>query len=121
MTLVDVRIVAIVVVLVTPVLVIAALARLVEAHRNARARVLARQIRLTDAVHAELGAIVAPVVEKPAFRPWRVIFAMRGVRASDVNRLVSITDRVLAADVDSAGSFQIVFTRPAPLTRPRAA
>jgi len=112
--------VAIAVVIVTPAIVIAAIAQLIEARRRARARVLARQIRLTDAVHAELGAVVAPIVEKPAFRPWRVIFPMRAVRGADVTRLVSIADRVLADELRTSDNVQIVFTRPA-LTRSHAA
>ena len=112
--------VAIALVLVTPAIVIAAIAQVIEARRRVRARVLARQIRLTDAVHAELGAVVAPIVEKPAFRSWRVIFPMRAVRGADVNRLVSITDRVLADELRTSDNVQIVFTRPA-VTRSHAA
>jgi hypothetical protein len=113
--------VAIALVLLTPAIVIAAIAEAIEARRNATARVLARQIRLTDAVHAELGAIVAPIVEKPAFRPWRVVFPMRALRAADVDRLVSIADRVLGDELRSPEHLQIVFTRRAPLTQSRAA
>ena len=114
--------VAIALVLVTPALVIAAIAEAIEARRNARGRVIARQIRLTDAVHAELGAVVAPNVEKPAFRPWRVVFPMRAVRGADVSRLLSIADRVLADELHASDNVQIVFTSPRPtLTRSRAA
>ena len=113
--------VAITLVLVTPALVIAAIASAIEARREARARVLARQIRLTDAVHAELGAVVAPIVEKPAFRPWRVIFPMRVVQGADVHRLVSIADRVVVNELRASDNVQIVFTRPAAPTGSRAA
>lgn len=102
----------IVVVLLLPAAAIVALSLLVEAWRRAQARVLDRQVRLTDAVHAELGALVSPVVEKRAFRPWRVVFAMPSERADIVSRLVSITDRVLAAEAMSPNHLHIVFTRP---------
>jgi hypothetical protein len=70
-----------------------------------RDRAVARQIRLTDAIHAELGAAVAPVVEAPMFHPWRVIFPLRPENTWQVERLIAITNRVLGADHD------IVFTR----------
>ena len=112
---------AIVGVLLLPAAAVVALSLLVEVTQRARSRVLERQVRLTDAVHAELGAIVSPVVEKRAFRPWRVVFALPSGRAGDVSRLVSITDRVLADDPPAPGHLQIVFTHPAPALRARAA
>jgi len=108
-------------VLLVPAGVVVALLLAAEAWQRGRARVAARQIRLTDAVHAELGAVVAPVVEKRAFGPWRVIFAMPAARAGDVGRLMSITDRVLAAEPGASNDVQIVFTRPTPALRARAA
>ena len=112
---------AVLVVLLLPVAIIVMLSLLIDARQRGRDRVLARQIRLTDAVHAELGATVSPVVEKRAFRPWRVVFSMPAERSADVSRLVSITDRVLADDPPAPGNLQIVFTSPAPALRTRAA
>lgn len=109
------------IVLLVPAGAIVALSMLIEARRRARAHVLGRQIALTDAVHAELGAVVAPVVEKRMLRPWRVIFAMPSVRGSDVSRLVSIADRVLADEVAAPNDLHIVFTRPTAAARPHAA
>ena len=100
------------IVLLVPVSVIVALSMLIEARQRARTHVLGCQIALTDAVHAELGAVVAPVVEKRILRPWRVIFAMPSMRGGDVSRLVSITDRVLAAELAAPNDLHIVFTRP---------
>ena len=75
-----------------------------------RARVVARQIMLTDAVHAELGAVVAPVVEKHAFRPWRVIFPVGDSRLADVGRLIAIANRVFPRE-RTTDDVHIVFTR----------
>ena len=54
---------AILVVLIPPV-AIAMLLRLAERSQRKRDERTARQIELTDAIHRELGAIVAPTVEK---------------------------------------------------------
>ena len=108
------------VVLLIPAGLIVALLLLAEARQRARSAVAARQIMLTDAIHAELGAVVSPVVDKPAFRPWRVTFALPETRTGDFGRLLSITDRVLGAELPAA-NLHIVFTRPAPVERAYAA
>jgi hypothetical protein len=113
--------VAILAVLLSPMVVLVGVMLLVEARERAHTRVISRQIMLTDAVHAELGALVAPVVEKPAFRPWRVTFALPAGRAAEVGRLISITDRVLGAELASPDDLRIVFTRSAPVRRAYAA
>ena len=104
-------------VLLVPVAVLVTLVVAIEARRRARAAVAARQILLTDAIHAELGAIVSPVVEKRARRPWRVVFAIADGRTRDVGRLVAITERVLGNHI---ADVHIVFTRVA-APRPLAA
>ena len=93
-----------------PVVVLLAVA---EARDRRRARVIARQIMLTDAVHAELGAVVAPVVEKHAFHPWRVIYPVRDRRAPEIGRLLAITDRVFRPELRPAEDVEVVFTRSA--------
>ena len=102
------------VLLIAPALALVALLMALEARARARAGVAARQIRLTDAVHAELGAVVAPVVVKRPFQRWRVVFALPETGGAPVARLIAITDRVLAGDV-AAADLDIVFTRPAPV------
>ena len=101
--------VGILVVLLAPVAALVGLMVALEARQRARDAVAARQIMLTDAVHAELGPVVSPVVEKRAFRPWRVVFAVREPRAREVGRMVAITERVLG---NQLADVQIVFTRP---------
>jgi hypothetical protein len=109
-------------VLLVPAAILVAVMVAVEARQRARADVAARQIMLTDAVHAELGAIVSPVVEKHAFRPWRVVFALpEGRVRDDMARLMAITDRVLGARLTSSDELQIVFTRSSQAPRAAAA
>jgi hypothetical protein len=105
-------VVAALAVLLSPVAVVVALLMVAEARQRARMRVIERQIRPTDAVHAELGALVAPVVQKRAFRPWRVIFAMPAGHTRETGQLIAITDRVLAEELRSPNDLHIVFTRP---------
>jgi hypothetical protein len=112
--------VAVVAVLLLPALALLVLLRLAEARAQARAAVIARQVMLTDAIHAELGAVVSPVVDRQAFRRWRVTFPLAPGRAGDIGRLVSITDRVLGRE-SSPEDVEIVVTRPAPPPRPQAA
>src|SRR2546421_9596175 len=106
-------IVAVLAVLLVPVALIAAPLVLAEAWQRRRARIIARQIRLTDAVHAEMGAVVAPLVEKPAFRPWRVVFPIHGERAPELGRLITIADRVVGAELRAHQNLEIVFTHAA--------
>ena len=93
----------------------------VEARQRSRADLAARQIMLTDAVHAELGAIVSPVVEKRAFQPWRVVFALPEGRVREMARLMAITDRVLGARLTPSDELHIVFTRSTQAPRTAAA
>jgi hypothetical protein len=97
-------------VLLLPVAALVALMVALEARQRARDAVAARQIALTDAIHAELGAVVSPVVEKRAFGPWRVVYAVPEGRPREVGRLMAITERVVGGQL---ADVQIVFTRPA--------
>ena len=112
--------VAVLIVLLVPAAGLVAVLLAVEARQRAHADVVARQIMLTDAVHAELGAFVSPVVEKRAFRPWRVIFTLPESRVRDMARLMAITDRVMGRQV-SPDEVHIVFTRSTHTPRTAAA
>src|SRR5438034_9265073 len=105
--------VAVLVVLLLSLCAIVAPLVLVEEWQRRRARIVARQIRLTDAVHAELGARYAPVVEKHAFRPWRVIFPLSDGGTAEVGRLIAIANRVVCAEIRAPSDHHIVLTRPA--------
>jgi hypothetical protein len=41
-----------------------------------RDRRVARQIMVTDAIHKELGPVVAPLVRKPLWGPWQLEMAV---------------------------------------------
>ena len=112
---------AVLIVLLAPAAVLVGVLLAVEARQRAHADVVARQIMLTDAVHAELGAFVSPVVEKRAFRPWRVVFTLPESRVRDMARLMAITDRVVGRQLPSSDELHIVFTRPTHTPRIAAA
>jgi hypothetical protein len=78
-----------------PLLVVGGLLALAAWRDRRREALVARQIRLTDAIAAEMGAIVAPVVEKPAFRPWQVRMAVPAGRPAMVARILAVTQATL--------------------------
>jgi hypothetical protein len=108
-------------VLLIPAAALVAVLLAVEARQRARADVVARQIMLTDAVHAELGAFVSPIVQKRAFQPWRVVFALPEGRVREMAPLMAITDRVVRARLTPSEELQIVFTRSTHVPRMTAA
>lgn len=67
---------AIAVVLVIPIVVLVGLLQLVNALERRRAEVVARQIALTDAIHAELGPVVAPRVRRGRGGRWIAVMAV---------------------------------------------
>jgi hypothetical protein len=111
--------VAVIVLITLPALALGAVLALVTRWQRSRAHVIEQQIALTDAIHAQLGAVAAPVVAKPVFGPWRVSFAVPFARPALVEQLVVITSRVLAP-VSPAG-VRIVLTPRADVPRARAA
>jgi hypothetical protein len=58
-----------------PIVAVVGLLKLSDALQARRARVIARQIEVTDAIHREFGAIVAPIVTR-ARGGWRVTMAL---------------------------------------------
>jgi hypothetical protein len=110
---------AVVIVVTVPALALAALLALVTRVHRSRTHVIEQQIALTDAIHAELGAVAAPVIVKPLFGPWRVMLTVPFARPALVEQLVRITGRVLAS-VSPAG-VRIVLTPRAEAPRVRAA
>src|SRR5256886_9985755 len=76
------------VVVVLPVGALIALLKAVDLIQHRRAAVVARQIEVTDAIHREFGAIVAPTVRR-AHRGWRVVLPMHPGHP-DAARLVEL-------------------------------
>ena len=79
---------------------------------------IARQIAVTDAVHAELGAVVSPVVRRKLGRGWRLTIPVPLDRSDTVMRVLSAAYGAFsAAERTSPGHFEIVLTpqeRPVP-------
>lgn len=79
--------------------------------RNWREEAIRRQIALTDAIDAELGAIVAPMVRKPLWGPWQIRIAVPFTRPAAVGRILAVAHEVLStADRMHPARYQIVLT-----------
>ena len=99
---------------VAPFAVVVGLLRLAEHIGRRREARYARQIELTDAIHRELGAIVAPTVERRSGGGWRVSMMVPLDRPAIVARLLRITDRLFGPDARaSAAPYEVVLTRQA--------
>ena len=79
----------------SPLLTVGGLFALAEWRDRRRAMARARQIRLTDAIAAELGWVVAPVVSKPLAGPWRIQMRVPVGRPALVSRIVAIAHGTL--------------------------
>lgn len=79
--------------------------------RKRRQAVIARQIELTDALDGRLGAMVAPVVTKPLFRPWEVRIAVPLICSSVQARMISVIDDVFAGGEGvTPSAYRIILT-----------
>jgi len=88
-----------------PFVVVAGLLVVAERVQRRRERVTARQVSLTEAIHQELGAVVAPTVQKRAWGPWRVVIPVRFEDPGFASHVLAIAHRALAG---STAPFQIV-------------
>ena len=93
----------------SPFTVLAALVTLIDRRQQRRQAEVLRQIALTDALHARLGALVAPVVRWRR-RAWRVAVAVPFERPA-------IGAAVLATVQEMFGrvSYEVVLSRQAPV------
>jgi hypothetical protein len=70
-----------------------------------------RQIALTEALDGELGPIVAPVVKKPIWGPWRIEIAVPLGRPEIVGRILAIADEVFSTvDEIRPSQYRLVLT-----------
>jgi hypothetical protein len=92
----------------SPILVVLALLGLAAWRDARREGMIARQIRLSDAIADELGPIVAPVVVKPLGGPWRVEIKVPVGRPAIVSRIVAIAHDTLTRS--GAGRYELVLT-----------
>jgi hypothetical protein len=82
-------------VLAVPIVPVAALLVWAEWRDRRRATLVTRQIELTDAISAELGAVVAPVLRRAPRGGWRVDMTVPPGRPALVGRVLEITQEVL--------------------------
>jgi hypothetical protein len=76
----------------------AGLARLADGVDRRRLRRVHAQIRVTDSIHARLGAIVAPIVEKHTRGLWRVTMGLHPRDLGAAGSLTEISRQVLGQD-----------------------
>jgi hypothetical protein len=100
----------------SPILVVLGLLALAAWRDRRREAMVARQIRLTDAIADEMGPVVAPLVSKPIGRPWRVEVQVPVGRPAVVSRIVAIADDVLTRT--GAARYELVLTPSPASTRP---
>jgi hypothetical protein len=99
-----------------PLLAALGLLLLAEWRDRRRAAALAQQIRLTDAIAAELGTVVAPVVSKPLAAPWRVKICVPVARGALVSRVVAIAHHTLG-DLGVTRYELVLAPEPVPMRR----
>jgi hypothetical protein len=100
----------------SPVLLVLGLLGVAAWRDRRREAMVARQIRLTDAIADEIGPVVAPLVSKPLGRPWRVEIRVPVGRPALVSRIVTIAHEVLTRT--GAGRYELVLTPSPELARP---
>ena len=99
-----------VIVLVPPAFVVALLLLSDRAQRRAQAAI-ARQIEVTDAIHAELGAVVSPVVRQRLGGRWQVLIPVELENADTVTQVVRAARGVFDAhEGTEPGRFEIVLS-----------
>lgn len=81
---------------VLPLVAVLALLTIATRRERRSAEAAARQIAVTDAIHKELGAIVAPTVEARTWGPWRVTIPVPFERPELVATVLGITHRTVA-------------------------
>ena len=91
-----------------PMAGVAAMLLLVGRRERAREARIVRQVAVTDAIHGELGAVVAPVVTRGAGRGWRVAIAVPFESPAIVGRVVAIAHAAMLRD--GAAEIEIVLT-----------
>ena len=100
----------------SPILVVVGLLGLAAWRDRRREAMIARQVRLSDALAEEVGPIVAPLVSKPLGRPWRVEVQVPVGRPAVVGRIVAISHDILTRT--GAGRYELVLTPNPETARP---
>jgi hypothetical protein len=106
-----------------PLAGLAALLVVIERLHHAREARVRRQIAVTDAIHRELGAVVAPMVRRRLGRGWRLSIAVPVESPATVGRVVAISHAAMF-DTGVGEALELVLTaqdaRGSAVARPRA-
>jgi hypothetical protein len=104
----------------SPLVLVAGLLALAAWRDRRRLAETARQVRLTDALADEMGAIVAPVVKK-RLRGWRIVIPVPVGRPALVAHVLAVVQRTLGGP--GSERYEIVLSprAPAPGRAPRSA
>jgi hypothetical protein len=102
----------IVIVVLVPAAVVLALLTLARRVERGRAEAVTRQIQLTDAIHRELGAVVAPFVTRGRRGRWRVSMAVPLERPELVGAVLGVVRGAFS------GRFDLVLTPRESAARP---
>jgi hypothetical protein len=84
------------VVVLTPPVLLSTLLLVSGRLQRARADTAARQVAVTDAIHRELGAVVAPVMRRRGWRAWELRMALPLERPNLVGPVLAAAHRSLA-------------------------
>lgn len=77
--------------------------------RARRQAVIVRQVALTEALDARLGALVAPVVRKPLRGPWEVRLSVPMLQPAVLARILAAIDEVFSdVGTRSPSAYRIV-------------
>jgi hypothetical protein len=76
--------------------------------RHRRSESARRQIVLTDALDAELGPIVAPVVTRPFWGPWQIEIAAPLAHPITVGRILAVTRKALGSDGMAPDAYRVL-------------
>ena len=99
-------------VVVLPATAVLALLLVAEATQRARERRIARQVVVTDAIDAEFGLVLAPVVTRGRGRGWRVEIAMPLDEAAMVGRVVALAHAAMRRAEPGLASLDVVVRAP---------
>jgi len=99
-------------VVIMPAAAVVALLLVAESTQRARERRIARQVSVTDAIGAELGLVVAPVVTRRRGRGWRVEVAMPLDQAALVGRVVALAHAAMRRAEPRLASLDVVLKTP---------
>jgi hypothetical protein len=105
-----------------PIALVVAALQLSTRRQRRRLAEIARQIAVTDAIHAALGAVVSPVVRRTLWGGWRLTIPVPLDRPEIVTQVVDTAYGAFSsAERTRPGRFEIVLTpqeRPVPRRAP---